>query len=314
MTALEVLCVGEGLAVLEMASDRLTEPLSAPLHAGGAEANVARHLAAQGIRAGWSSRVGDDPFGRFVVATLANSGVDTASVEVDASASTGFYVKETTPHGVSTMHYYRSHSAASRMDVGDLARFPVQGTAWVHVSGITAAISRSAARMVDALIDTAHVHGSRVSFDVNFRPRLWGSADEASDSLHGLAQRADLVFVGRDEAEALWAVPTTEDVFTLLDRPGLVVVKDGDVGATEEDRTSGLRTFVPTLAVDVVELVGAGDAFAGGYLAGMMRGEGAPDRLARGHASAAWTIGDVGDVRSGHNPAPFMSRSKGAVR
>jgi 2-dehydro-3-deoxygluconokinase len=206
------------------------------------------------------------------------------------------------------MHYYRSGSAASHMDAGDVDRLQLDGTGWVHVSGITAAISPSAARMVDALIDACRDRGVSVSFDVNFRARLWSVAD-AAGRLRGIAQRADLVFVGRDEAEELWGTPHAGDVFALLDRPPLVVVKDGAVGAHELDRRGAepAATFEPTPPVEVVEAIGAGDAFAGGYLAGLIRGEDARHRLRRGHASAAWTIGSWDDVRPGHRPAPFVT-------
>lgn len=306
---LDVLCVGEGLAVTYPAEDLASaEHPRLVVHTGGAEGNVALHLAAQGMRVGWASRVGADPFGRMVVADLARGGVDVSTVHVDDVHVTGMYLKDTRPDGRTFMHYYRSNSAASYMDVEDVGRFLVGRAAWVHVSGITVAISRSAARMIDALIDACRAEGANISFDVNFRPRLW-SAAEAADGLLAIAQRADLVFVGRDEAEDLWATAQAEDVFALLDRPALVVVKDGEFGAYEIDRRGDLpaTAFEPTPSVDVVEVIGAGDAFAGGYLAGLLRGEDASSRLRRGHASAAWTIGSWDDVRPGHQPAPFAT-------
>jgi 2-dehydro-3-deoxygluconokinase len=265
---------------------------------------------AQGVGTAWASRVGSDPFGRKVVADLQRGGVDVGAVRVDEECPTGMYLKDSRPDGSTFMHYYRAGSAAARMDVADVAELPLDRVSWVHVSGITLAISASSARMVEALIDACRTRGVRVSFDVNFRPRLW-SAAVAADILSRVAQLADLVFVGLDEAEALWGTLSAEDVFACLDLPPLVVVKNGDVGAWEVDRRGEgpIVTFESTPPVDVVEVIGAGDAFAGGYLAGLIRAEDARSRLRRGHASAAWTIGSWDDVRPGHRPAPFSRTS-----
>lgn len=306
---LEVLCVGEALAVTYPLDDLASS--AAPrliVQTGGAESNVALHLAAQGIQTAWWSRVGSDPFGRKVVADLQVGGVDVAWVRIDETHPTGMYLKDSRPDGSTFMHYYRSGSAAAHMDAADIAEFPLNEVTWVHVSGITIAISLAAARMVEALIDACREQGVSVSFDVNFRSRLW-PVETASNALHRVAQRADLVFVGLDEARELWGTARVEDVFAILDAPSMVVVKDGDVGASEVDRRelAGIVTFESTPPVQVIEVIGAGDAFAGGYLAGLIRGEDARARLRRGHAAAAWTIGSWDDVRPGHEPAPFRT-------
>ena len=98
-------------------------------------------------------------------------------------------------------------------------------------------------------------------------------AEAAAPRLRALAARSDLVFIGLDEAARLWGaeVVSADDVRALLPEPRLLVVKDGAVGATEfaRDAAGGadVRTHVPALSVEVVEQVGAGDAFAAGYLA-----------------------------------------------
>ncbi|GAB3602997.1 sugar kinase [Microbacterium aureliae] len=309
----EVLCVGECLAVVYPITDIASadEPARLAVHTGGAEGNVALHLAAQGISVAWTSRVGADPFGRMVLAHLARGGVDVSNVLVDPRHVTGMYVKDVRPDGTSVMHYYRSNSAASHMGAADVARFPLDRTQWVHVSGITPAISRDAAAMVEALIADCRIRGVSVSFDVNFRPRLW-PVEDAAPHLLELARRADVVFVGRDEAAELWGATQAADVFDLIAEAPIVVVKDGDVGASEIDRRgpTAESTFVATPTAEVVEVIGAGDAFAGGYLAGLLRGEDAAHRLRRGHAAAAWTIGSWDDVRPGHTPAPFEAMER----
>ena len=112
-----------------------------------------------------------------------------------------------------------------------------------------------------------------------------------------LARRADLVFVGLDEAECLWHTATADDVRALLPEPTTLVIKDGDVGATEYRRAAGAddRTFAPAIPTEVVEAVGAGDAFAAGYLAALLQGADATARLLGGHHRAHLVLQSTSD-------------------
>nr|WP_283249796.1 PfkB family carbohydrate kinase [Streptomyces sp. TS71-3] len=161
---------------------------------------------------------------------------------------------------------------------------------------------------------TAAAHRPLLSFDVNYRVSLWGPADRPGETLLALARRCDLVFVGEDEAEAAWHVTGgPAAVRALLPEPRLLVVKQGATGVTVFHREQGEErapraadaagapdtvTFVPALHVDVVAPVGAGDAFAAGFLSGTLRGLPVRDRVRHGHlmAAAALTVpGDLGD-------------------
>jgi 2-dehydro-3-deoxygluconokinase len=137
--------------------------------------------------------------------------------------------------------------------------------------------------------------GPVVSFDVNHRPALWrdGRAD-AARSLLTLARAADLVFVGRDEAETLWGTARPDDIAGALGSVPVVVVKDAEYGATSY--AHGVRTFVPSLPTKVVEPVGAGDAFAAGYLAGVLEDRDERSRLRLGHLAAAAALRTRDDV------------------
>ncbi|MGW5015991.1 PfkB family carbohydrate kinase [Micromonospora chalcea] len=139
-----------------------------------------------------------------------------------------------------------------------------------------------------------------MSFDVNHRPALW-PADRAGPVLRGLADRADVVLVGLDEAAGLWAADDPADVRALLPGPELVVVKDGPVGATALPR-AGPAVFVPALPVDVVEPVGAGDAFAAGFLSGLLRGLDLRACLRLGHLTAAPVLVVPGDTAPPPDP------------
>jgi 2-dehydro-3-deoxygluconokinase len=163
----------------------------------------------------------------------------------------------------------------------------------VHVSGVTAALSASCEQFVDDLFVRAHAHGVRVSFDVNHRPALWPDGG-AADVLLDLARRADVCFVGRDEAEAVWGTSTADDVRALLPQVPLLIVKDGAIGATAFSQAS--RVFVPAPRVEVVEPVGAGDAFAAGALAALLRAPDLEPALAAGHERAALTLRSPHDL------------------
>jgi 2-dehydro-3-deoxygluconokinase len=257
--------------------------------AAGAESNVACALAALGHRAAWLSSVGDDPFGRVVVRSLRERGVDVSGVRTDPDRPTGLLVKDPSSSG-SAVHYYRAGSAASALGP-ELAGHPhVRAAGTVHLSGITPALSPGCDALAERLLADP---GLTVSFDVNHRPRLWGPG-EAARRLLELTRLADIVFVGRDEAEELWGTRTARDVRSLLPDVGRLVVKDAEHGATEF-RGDG-EEYVPAPAVEVVEPVGAGDAFAAGYLAGHLRGLDARGRLRLGHLCAGRVLRVVGDL------------------
>jgi 2-dehydro-3-deoxygluconokinase len=307
MTQLDVLCVGETMAVVTPAQ---AQPLSHAeeclLGFGGAESNVAGHLAEFGYRTGWASRLGQDPFGDRIVDGLSARGVDVTLVVRDGASPTGVYFKDPDlGHGARTL-YYRAGSAASRMSPWDSAAWPLEQTGWIHTSGINPALSENCAALTRHLLTQARDKGYRVSFDVNYRPALW-PVDVAGPCLRELADMATVVLVGLDEAESLWGCSTAEDVSALLPGPKHLVVKDGATEAVEflRDAATGEAVVrVPAHRVDVVEPVGAGDAFAAGYLAGLLRGDSPDERLALGHSFAAWTLGTRADFRPGHGTRP----------
>ncbi|MDA0564471.1 sugar kinase [Streptomonospora sp. S1-112] len=284
-----VVCVGETMALLVPADPVPLE--SAPrlaLTAAGAESNVACTLAGLGHGAAWLSAVGDDPFGRVVLRAVAGRGVDVSAVRTDPDRPTGLFAKDPAPQG-STVHYYRAGSAASALGPEAADDPLVRGAAGVHLSGITPALSPECDALAERLLtDPALV----VSFDVNHRPRLWPPGRAAARLLE-LARLADVVLVGRDEAEALWGTATAEEVRALLPDVPRLVVKDAEHGATEFAEG---RTHVPSPVVEVVEPVGAGDAFAAGYLAGGLRGLDAAGRLRLGHLCAARVLRELGDL------------------
>ncbi|MCL8017226.1 sugar kinase [Streptomyces sp. AS02] len=262
---------------------------------GGAESNVAGALVALGHSAAWLGRVGDDPLGRRVLEDLTARGVDVSAAETDPMRPTGVYFKDTGPEGTGT-HYYRRDSAAAAMDPSP-AGLPLLHRARVlHLTGITTALSDSCAERVTRIISRRAVPAPVVSFDVNYRPALWRHRPaEAAPVLLELARGADLVFVGRDEAETMWDTRTAREVRDLLGPVPALVVKDAGHGATVYG-ADGEETFVPTPAARIVQPVGAGDAFAAGYLAAYLEDRTPVNGLRLGHLVAAAALGTRADV------------------
>ncbi|MFF0010314.1 sugar kinase [Streptomyces sp. NPDC005374] len=200
---------------------------------GGAESNVACGLAAAGHAVRWVSRVGVDGFGDHLVETVGGYGVDTSAVGRDPSRPTGVYFRTagdraTDAHEVA---YYRAGSAASAMSVENVDLSAVRAGRVLHLSGITAALSDACLSLLREL--TAPGEGRPVvSFDVNHRAGLWRDA-EGPGVLLELARRADIVFVGEDEAEEAWGVAGgPAAVRAVLPEPSVLVVKQGAKGAT----------------------------------------------------------------------------------
>jgi 2-dehydro-3-deoxygluconokinase len=270
----------------------LAETETAALGLAGAEGNVAVGLVSAGHRAAWASRIGDDPIGVRISTELTRRGVD-LWVATDADAPTGVMFKDPGVES-SSVYYYRRGSAASLMAPGFLDAARLAGLRIVHTTGITPALSPSCRAMIDQLFVDARTAGALVSFDVNDRRPLW-TREDAAETLTRLADAADIAFVGRDEAERIWGTVTPAEIRAHLPHCGLLVVKDGEIGATAFHADDD-PVFVAAPRVEVVEPVGAGDAFAAGFLAATLEGAGLAESLTAGHAAAARVLTTHGDL------------------
>ncbi|MFJ9537741.1 sugar kinase [Streptomyces sp. NPDC101225] len=295
LDVVDVVTLGESMVTfLPATPGRLADVPSFDRGIGGAESNVACTLAAAGHSARWVSRVGADGFGDHLVEAIGAHGVDVGAVHRDPDRPTGIYFR-TAGDRASDAHevaYYRAGSAASAMFAGNTDMEAVRAGRVLHLSGITPMLSDGCLGLVREL--TAPRAGRPlVSFDVNHRPTVWRE-DDGPTVLLDLAGRADLVFVGEDEAEEVWALRGPEAIRATLPSPELLVVKHGGRGATVFDKADA--TFVAAPTVDVVAAVGAGDAFAAGFLSATLRGLPVRDRLRHGHLMAAAALTVPGDL------------------
>jgi 2-dehydro-3-deoxygluconokinase len=296
---LQVTTVGEAMIVMDpLGRGPLRHVDTFAKRIGGAELNVAVALARLGHRAGWAGRLGDEEFGRQILSFLRGEGVDVSGAELDPDAPTGVYFKERRALDQLRVYYYRSGSAASRARFEDLDVDRLLSTEVLHITGITAALSESCREMTERLVSAAAERGVFVSFDANVRYRLFEGRDP-HEVLVPLAGGADLLFLSDDEAELMVGGGDPDDVRRAMEgmRAGTVVVHGARGAFAVERKGSGVYER-EGYAVDVVDTVGAGDAFVAGYLSGWLRGWETGECLRLANACGACAVTVPGDVES----------------
>lgn len=247
---------------------RLEEAGSLRVTIGGAESNVAVALARLGRRAAWLSALPENALGQRIAGELRRHGVDTEHV-LWTTGRVGVYFMEpgAAPRPTRVL-YDRADSAISRIDPDALDLSPLAGAGVLHLTGITPALSASARDACLRLADAAAAHGVPISIDVNYRARLWSPA-QAAEGIQPLLDRATLLFCGAGDAATIWGLAGDPDAVaqSLLDRSTaqVVVVTLGEHGSLAHTR-AGARHDQPAVPVETIDAVGAGDAFAAGFL------------------------------------------------
>jgi 2-dehydro-3-deoxygluconokinase len=291
--ATEVVTAGETMVLgTPTQPGRLRHAPSLELKIGGAESNLAIALSRLGIHAGWVSYLGDDEPGQLVLDRVRAEGVDTSRVRRLEGHPTGLYLREKVGT-VARVYYYRRGSAASTM--GPLAFDPeyLQEARFLHLTGITPALSDECRDFTLWAAREARATGTRLSFDVNYRSKLW-SPESAKAFVEELLPHVDLLLVGDEEARALWDRDDEEFLKELSEKgPPEVVLKRGAQGSMLlfEDRV----LEQPGVKVTEVDSVGAGDAFGAGYLAGYLWERGPEERLRIANTLGAMSVATLGD-------------------
>ncbi|QZN85379.1 sugar kinase [Cellulomonas sp. C5510] len=302
-----IVTVGETLACLALpAHGAVGRSGGLGLSTGGAESNAAVAASRLGVRTAWIGRVGDDDLGSLVVRELRGAGVDVVARR-DDRAPTGLMVKEHRGGRPVRVRYYRAGSAGSRLRPADVDADLVGGAAALHVTGVTAALGAGPRAAAMHAVAVARAAGTLVSVDVNFRATLW-SEREAVGPLRDLTALADVVFAGEEEASLVLdgrvgapaeAGGPVWDRAELLARrllslgPTTAVVKLGALGALVLGPAGVHRQAAYPVAV--VDPVGAGDAFAGGFLGETVLGRPAAHAAETGARLGALACAAPGD-------------------
>lgn len=238
---------------------------------GGDTSNMAIAAARLGARSAYVTRVGNDDFGRRLVALWNGEGVSTEGVAVDEDAPTGVYFVSHGPEG-HAFSYLRSGSAASRMTPASLPLAMLRATRVLHLSAISQAISASACDACFAAIDAARAGGAQVCYDTNLRLKLWPLARARAIIVETL-RMADWALPGLDDAKLLF---DHDDPAQIIDAchalgPAIVVVKLGREGCVVSDAVR--RERIDGVRVAALDATGAGDCFDGAFAARMVAGD-----------------------------------------
>ena len=263
---------------------------------GGAESNFAIGLAHLGIRAGWISRLGNDSLGDYMEALIRGEGVDVSRVKRDPEYPTGLMIKERKDLGESKVYYYRKNSAASRLSPADLDEEYLSQAKYLHITGITPALSSSCREAVYHAIKIARANGLQVTFDPNLRLKLW-PRQEMRRVILDLCRSVDIVLPGLSEGQLLFQKEEQDEILDefLKLGPDVVVMKTGAEGAVVATQDS--REKVAGYPVErIVDPIGAGDGFAAGFVTGLLKGYSLVESVQLANAVGAFALTVKGDI------------------
>jgi 2-dehydro-3-deoxygluconokinase len=267
---------------------------------GGAESNVCVALARLGRRVSWLSALPDNPLGQRIFNELRGHGVDTSQVLWSDTHRAGVYFMETGARPRPTrVTYDRAGSVVAMLEADAIDTGLVVNARALHLTGITPALSENCAAICQRLAGAAVAAGVPLILDVNYRSLLW-TPEEAARGLDDLCQQATVLLCGANDAQTVWGLSgQPSDVSRgLLDRSGaeLAVVTLGESGVCAINRAGDVFEQA-SLAVDIVDPVGAGDAFAAGFLHAWLEDrDNIPSALRSGVALAALSMTIPGDL------------------
>lgn len=266
--AWDVACLGELVIDLVPHSQAGGDWLYAP-SPGGAPGNVAVGLARLGRDTLMLGKVGDEAFGRLIVAALQRHGVDTAGVTRAVDEKTRLSVVSLAPDGERDFIFYRDNPADSLLDADDIIPAMITDAKVLHTGVLLMAAPRSAAAQTKAIV-LARSAGRPIAVDPNFRPSLWPSAAAMLKAGRDAIAQASFVKLSETELRLLAGSGPLETAARSLWHPGMrmLAVTKGAHGA--ELFTSGASLSCRGYAVEAVDTTAAGDAFMASLISGLL--------------------------------------------
>ena len=295
----EFITIGETCAVMTSKSiGRMRYSEGFELRPGGAEGTVAVGVKRLGHTAGWISQLGEDELGHYILSFIQGEGVDVSNVRMVPDKQTGLFVRERLPLGEARHFYYRTGSAFSEIAPEALQEDYISSAKILHITGITPALSKTCRRTIDAAVEIAKTHRLTITFDPNLRLKLW-RVDEARPVIERLMKSADYVLPGIEEMHALYGTRSVERLLDHLHEIGCerIVLKLGKEGAMLS-LPSGTETLAGYPVESPVDLMGAGDAFAAGFIAGILKGMAPADSVDLANFVAGMSIRLPGNIES----------------
>jgi 2-dehydro-3-deoxygluconokinase len=293
----EVLTIGEPMALFVADQEGPLEKVDHfTKYVSGSEVNFSVGMSRLGHQVAYITKMGQDPFGKYINNFLQDNHIDTRYFTFDQVHTTGFQLKEKVYKGDPEVVSFRKNSAAANLNLADLAAISWQGVKHLHVTGIPPALSESCRAVVYKLIALAREQGVFISFDPNLRPKLWENQQKMIEVINDLACRCDLVLPGINEGKILLGSDDPQVIADYYLQAGVqrVIVKLGSKGAfvkTQQD------SFIskPFKVEKVVDTVGAGDGFAVGVVSALLEGLSLAEAAERGNAIGALAVMAPGD-------------------
>jgi len=278
---------------------------------GGDTSNAAIAAARAGARSAYLTRLGDDTFAKSLLGLWHSEGVATEGIETDLDAATGIYFVTHTGNG-HAFTYRRAGSAASKMTPVWLQGLPTQiieQSKWIHLSGISFAISDSACETAVAAIRIASAADTLISFDSNLRLKLW-PLERAREVINAAIKQCDLFLPSMEDMTALTGLSEPESVVDWSHAQGAkrVVLKLGEQGALASDPEASLRMFVDAYPAKAVDATGAGDCFCGNILARLAANDDLLTAVRYANAAASIAVQGWGAVASLPMPLAVKTR------
>jgi 2-dehydro-3-deoxygluconokinase len=293
----DVTTIGEGqLRYSVPAGRRLEEVDRLDVHACGTEANVVGLLSRLGWHCGWLSSLPASPLGRRIANHLKVSGIDLSSVVwADDGRVATYYVEYAHPPRSTQVYYDRADTCFTRLSAGQIDWDYLTDTRIIHLSGLTVPLSPSLPEIVTEAIRQAKSRGVQVSFDVNYRRRIW-SPEQARKILMPIIEEVDILFCGRTDASIVFGVEGEPEEIAQrlgeLSRAQHIITSLSADGLIGWDRDQLLQQ--PACKVQVIDRIGAGDAMVAGMLHGLLQGDFAGG-LRYGAVTAGLALSQYGD-------------------
>lgn len=299
---LDIICFGEPMVELvarapqssRQSSQQAQQPAQFDQGFGGDTSNTAIAAARQGARVGYLCSLGEDMFGDALLKLWKTENIDTREVIRNPHATTGIYFIQ--PHPQQRhFTYYRKDSAASQFSTEQLPLVYLSNSKILHVSAISQAISANMAEAVSIALQHAQAQGVTTSYDTNLRLQLWDK-EQAVTTIWAAMAHTDIVFPSNDEVTVLTGLTDRDQMvdFFLAKGPHTVVLKCGNQGAYVA--TAEQRHTIAPVTVTAVDSTGAGDAFAGAFLAAYSRGEDLLTCSQKAAQVAAMTVAGYGAI------------------
>lgn len=289
--SVEVVALGETMIRLTPpGAGRLELATTLTVDVGGAELNVLAGLARLGHTTNWITKLPENALGRLIATRARAAEVGLDGISWIAGSRVGLYfLEEGAAPRPSAIVYDRAGSAFSTLCGSDIDAAWFEGARYFHVSGITPALGRSCFDATMAALRAARDAGCAISFDPNYRANLWSVA-AAREAFQAIIPHVDVLFATKDALAAFFGIEAADDLAAARQlaqrwQIGAIALTDRDQSGAR-NCSLGARALVqghvfhaPRYDVEIVDRLGGGDAFAAGFLHGLLQGD--PDQAIR---------------------------------